>query len=715
MGFVSKELQEKQLQETWRKLLSLGRLVITPEWNYLTDDWVTCVAAADIDDDSDIEIVAGGRDGYVRALTRQGTERWKTSIGSWITSIAVIPSPSAQDLGEDSGAPLNRTGPLFSSLHQAQPRILVCTRDGRVCALDQQGKLLEWGELTAPQKGGQVLHQVAVYSRPPYEAVVGGEDRLVRLIDSATGSELGKYTLAGRVYGVCIADVDGDGEEEILAVSADKYIHILARSTTPTNAITLIERGKIKLNYKSYALAAAKQEVDVSNNGQENHTGRKWPALIFSSDKGKDLHSWTVVSQPRGQMKGLLTFNKTRLPRSQQQQQQTLQGRVLTIHTADINNDRQPEILVGSSDHFLYIFDQRGQLLWKQDFGHNIYSIDACDYDDDGLIEIVIGLGDNNIRAFKIELDPERYDHDLLLEASRLTQTPDIRLPLYTQMQQTVEKLHLLGIKDAPVPPGDALAELANTLGFLRDGEQSRERCELSVGEKNLGQHKYKEALSIFLRMEEQRVQRYWDEPLKNLGHIRDLDFGDVKGNPINEIIVGTDEGELIALNIDDEKKELWKPRPRVGSSVVSLATNPPQPRKHYETTFAVLEDGSLSQINNEGQLIDLPAHLLEPGDRVTSLYVKTSEGEGVQHIKYIALGLESQQICLYNFVQEQRQAVIFTEENISMVFVGDILGQQQLDILAATVEHIVILFTPDKQTPSRYALPISITMGILR
>src|SRR5258707_12314020 len=148
--------------------------------------------------------------------------------------------------------------------------------------------------------------------------------------------------------------------------------------------------------------------------------------------------------------------------------------------------------------------------------------------------------------------------------------------------------------------------------------------------------------------------------------------------------MVRTKGGKLIVKITKKKKKEWWKPPPRVGSSVVSLARNPAQPRKHYETTFAVLEDGSLSQINNEGQLIDLPAHLLEPGDRVTSLYVKTSEGEGVQHIKYIALGLESQQICLYNFVQEQRQAVIFTEANISMVFVCDILGQQQLDILAA-------------------------------
>ncbi|HEY0753354.1 MAG TPA: ATP-binding protein, partial [Ktedonobacteraceae bacterium] len=211
------------------------------------------------------------------------------------------------------------------------------------------------------------------------------------------------------------------------------------------------------------------------------------------------------------------------------------------------------------------------------------------------------------------------------------------------------------------------------------------------------------EALSLSLRLKEQRVQHYWDEPLTNLGHIRDIGFGDVKGNPIDEIIIGTDEGEFIALDINNEKKELWASRGQAGSSVISLSTNNPHPAKGYETTLAALENGEISYIDNEGRDIDLPAHLLEAGERVTSLYVETSFVEGVHQLAHIALGLESQQICLYNAVQGQRQVMIPTAANTAMLYIGDILGQKRLDILTATVEHTVVLYTQDQQDPAHY------------
>lgn len=686
----AREFQERELQETLRKLLSLGRLVITPEWNYLADDWVTCVSAADIDDDGDTEIVAGSRDGYLRVLTRQGTERWKTFIGSWITSVAIVPSPALQELGEEQSSLALTASALLPGTNKPLPRILVSTRKGQVCALDRYGNLLHTGEWSRWTRGGPTIHQLAMHPRHPREVVVGGEDHFVYVLDAPTGRELGRYDLRWRVYGVCMADVDGDGEEEILAVCTDKHIHILGRRLTSPDTVELIERGKIRLLYRSYALAVAEQE---SAHAQQRSPEKRRPAVIFSSDGGKDLRSWTVASQNHALP---LTFNRTKLARSLRQH--ALRRRVLTIHTADINNDGQLEILVGSADHFLYIFDQHEQLLWKQDFGSSIYSICACDYDEDGITEIIVGMGDNNIRACKIELDLERYEPGLI------SNTPSNTRPaLYSQIQQTFQKLRRLGFKELPLAPGDMLAELAHNLGLLQNEEEKPEKKEIALAKLKLEQNRYEEALSLLSRLREQRIQRYWEEPLTRLGHIRDLSFGNVKGNAISEILVGTDEGELIAVDINNEKKELWQPRPRSASGVVSLSTGHAPQERDYETILAVLENQTLSYISNSGATLALPPGLLEPGERVSSLSTRAFSPDGAQWIDYIVLGLEGRQIRLYNATTAQCQALIATDETATLLFAGDILGQRQLEILAANAGHAVVLYAQDQADPARY------------
>jgi len=45
--------------------LAQGLAGVSELWNYKTKNWVTCVCSGDIDNDGDIEIVAGSRDGRV--------------------------------------------------------------------------------------------------------------------------------------------------------------------------------------------------------------------------------------------------------------------------------------------------------------------------------------------------------------------------------------------------------------------------------------------------------------------------------------------------------------------------------------------------------------------------------------------------------------------------------------------------------------------------
>src|SRR4051812_26291698 len=101
--------------------LRIGLAVVSEIWHHSTKSWVTSVAAADIDSDGDIEILAGSRDGRVRALTRRGDLRWERVVGnkSWVGTLAVQPESSS-----------------------LVARMLIGNRAGMIFALDKDGKIV---------------------------------------------------------------------------------------------------------------------------------------------------------------------------------------------------------------------------------------------------------------------------------------------------------------------------------------------------------------------------------------------------------------------------------------------------------------------------------------------------------------------------------------------------------------------------------------------
>lgn len=74
-------------------------------------------------------------------------------------------------------------------------------------------------------------------------------------------------------------------------------------------------------------------------------------------------------------------------------------GWVRAIFSYDIDNDGIAEILVGSNDKHLYILDQQGKLLAMYDMGFAIHNIVAADIDQDGSIEMLIGTDGKDLSA----------------------------------------------------------------------------------------------------------------------------------------------------------------------------------------------------------------------------------------------------------------------------------------------------------------------------
>src|SRR5579859_3016641 len=437
-------------------LLKYGVAVVTNIWNYSAHDWVSSVQAADVDGDADIEILLGSRDGFVHALTRWGSLKWKAcpGTGKWVSSVTAVSQP------EGSFAQYDTMNPL--------PHIITGSRDGRVYALDQHGHVLpDWEEYDT----GGVVRQVSIYPPRPERVIIGSEGHGLHILDCATGKPLyDPFFAYSSIISVCVYDIDADGEPEILAGSSDGYVYIL-------NFATGELKGTISVGNKVYAVHAAHLEPK----GQGT-------ASILVSTNGKDLSAWTVKTRNDQEQ---LTFKRvwTITPKDR-----LFNNRLHSIAVADINNDGFAEILVGSEDMHFYVFDYRGKPLWKHAVDACVKSIAALDINFDGLVEVIVGLEDNQVRAFHIELVPN--------------------LNLYDEIQKAYKKLGRMRQKVVNALPA---ADYLLLKDLVADEEMQKSYMELEYAKWAMGTRDYDQALATLLRLERQRAQHYWHAPISDI------------------------------------------------------------------------------------------------------------------------------------------------------------------------------------------------------
>jgi outer membrane protein assembly factor BamB len=166
-------------------------------------------AVADFDADGAPELVLALGDGRVLAFTGDGVREWNTTLGEaafWAT---------ASDVDDDAAI-----------------EVLVTIAEGETVALDGRTGEVEWryggaGDLAAvgPAFDGDDDGQREVY--------VTGKDARVRALDGATGEvewtsdPLSEEPLR-TVPPATVGDVDGDGSKEVVAVTGDGVVGVLA-------------------------------------------------------------------------------------------------------------------------------------------------------------------------------------------------------------------------------------------------------------------------------------------------------------------------------------------------------------------------------------------------------------------------------------------------------------------------------------------------------
>jgi len=167
---------------------------------------------ADVDADGDLEVLVGGYDGNIYCLNGTGGLEWSTNLGNPILCTAAV-------------ADVDADGDL---------EVLTGIMNYIYCLNKSGGE--EWWYWT----GGDMYSSPCVAdvdADGQLEVLVGSGitfpsgDAYIFCLNGSNGAEEWKYTLTARVESSpCVADVDADGQLEVLVGSRDDYLYCLNRT-----------------------------------------------------------------------------------------------------------------------------------------------------------------------------------------------------------------------------------------------------------------------------------------------------------------------------------------------------------------------------------------------------------------------------------------------------------------------------------------------------
>lgn len=567
-----------------REMLRAGLSVFQEVWNHKAKDWITSICAADINNDSYLEIVACSRDGRVLTFAKDHKLLWERVVGSkaWAGTVACVKADKD---------------------HSAC--ILVGTRDGKVYAFAQDGRTIgKDGGLYDFGKDGWAIdrekernscwldtrapvRQVFVVSASSSYMVVGSENGYTYAIDIATRKLRWTFQADGWVRAVCCSDIDGDGRVETLIGSHEKTLFVLSDDGR--------KRQCLNMDYPIHAVFAA----DIDHDGQVE--------ILVATD-GKNL----VALSPTLQKRWSRQFS----------------NRIPALYVADINNDGQQEIIAGSEDNHVYILNQLGETLWRHYIKYRVLSVYAADVDNDDRLEILVGAANDRIYAFRFELTDDLQKRiqdawqafkktlrDSPQDLGQLLPSDELRLLsdiLKEEEHQREELKHVtLQETDRLLESGQHYAALVNLLKLERYHAQVQLRKGKRDGLKNIRSfcisHLNATKRSIVVGTNDGDVHIFSGKGrhLKkiNVGErILDIQPGYIDQGKSEQIIVCTSDHKIYVLSgTSQEEKYEWK----VGYETACIYVNNGTWRRPSEiftgsqATINIYEDGLLAPLSS--------------------------------------------------------------------------------------------------------------------
>ena len=170
-----------------------------------------------------------------------------------------------------------------------------------------------------------------------------------------------------RLNGLAVADMDGDGRDEVVTGGTDRAVHAIRPDG---ERLWMLDTGST-VNALAVLDCTGQGEYAVAA-GCDDKT------LYVANEDGGER--FTVTPPPR-------TY-----ARAGYRGVKPFQSRLTVVYSADIQQDGTPEIVVGSANWRTYVYTPDGQLLWDEVcWAHTPTCGTACDLDGDGAQEVVMG------------------------------------------------------------------------------------------------------------------------------------------------------------------------------------------------------------------------------------------------------------------------------------------------------------------------------------
>ncbi|HLI08514.1 MAG TPA: PQQ-binding-like beta-propeller repeat protein [Ktedonobacteraceae bacterium] len=603
--------------------LDLGLGIVTRVWLYPAKNWVTKVFAIDIDQNGEPEIIVCSRDGRVRLFSKTGELLWERIIWGKI--------------GVETGIV---TGDVMGEIENA-PRIIVGTRDGKVYVLDRFGHtMMKDGTLLAFDSEGQALdpereaqaywhdtgsaiRQIFVDPRRPDEILIGSQDRCAYGVDYKTGKLLWRFPTEGWVRAICSGDVNGDGQDEILVGSVDRHLYLLDRQGNMLTSYPILHP------VQSFCMA------DVDNDEQVE---------VLVATEGKDLVALNYIvdaAHPGGYFK-----EKWHRP---------FGNRLLSLCVVDIDGDGKQEIIAGSEDQHIYFLDDEGKLIWRHNHRSRVFSLYPCDIDNNGLPELLVGSTNDRASAMRIRL----------------------RKGIDRRVRRAYKQL------GEPNPEGmDDLTSDHRVLLLDILNRNNRQFVTLQQSQEQLDTRVYKEALSTLSKLEQQKVERFWQ---KDIAYIRTICLRHIIDEQIQEIVVGTSTGDIHDFSADG--KSSWSKQ--LHDHIVDVQTGFVDRRRQEEIIICTSDRQQIYIV--DGPQKNKQRQLYVTDSWMSSLCVTSPDLQGVVEI---IVGSEDRKLYIYRGDSQEPVDIISTAEGVRLVRANTQLPGHTPQIVTASLSNRVYAYT---------------------